>query len=138
MNRSFLVAISSLAIVVARTPVAGQAVSIRDEAFARPSAPRGGALVSFDALRLGVAPSFREARTAPDGYDCDASLQKRLAIGAITGAILGTATYFAFATIIPKGSGGRGRYALALIVPATVIGALREAQYPSRLSCPHG
>jgi hypothetical protein len=71
-------------------------------------------------------------------YDCDASLQRRLVIGAVTGAIVGTAMYAVFLGLTSNIPGKRSTYAVAIIVPATVLGAVREAQHPSRLSCPHG
>ena len=131
MVRTFIIALSVLFVFMA-----GAASSVAAQSAAHGRLAR--ASVSSDALRLGIALPSHESNRAPDGYDCDASLQKRLAIGAVTGAIVGTAMYFAFTAIVPKGTGNRGRYATALIVPSTVLGALREAQYPSRLSCPHG
>src|SRR5438034_476554 len=111
MVRTLIIALSVLFVftVGVASSVAAPSVADKRAELGRPRGSPARESVSFDALRLGIAVPSHESSRAPDGYDCDASLQKRLAIGAVTGAIVGTAMYFAFTAIVPKGTGNRGR-----------------------------
>lgn len=91
---------------------------------------------SIRSARIGVSlPTLqRSTRVNRMDAECDAPLGKRLLVGAATGAVMGGVLYSMIVTLnrnLPHPS----HYAVGIIVPMTVMGALREAEHPSRLSC---
>ena len=89
-------------------------------------------------------PTYSFVRLVPpphptdDAGHCDTSLGRRLGTGFVVGAVLGLVSYSTLTALTPDGEMKKRRRKLAapLIIGTGIIMAVREAQFPSRLSCP--